>query len=317
MNLFITGAGGFLGRVLLERLRAQPQASASRIVVVDRVPYEGPPDPRVTSIVGDIADDWTPALERALAASDVVLHLAAVPGGAAERDPAASKRVNLEASLRLLAATAGRPRPVRFVYASTIAVFGEPMPAAIDDATAPRPTMTYGAHKLMVETALTDWSRRGEIDGLALRLPGLVARPSGVSGMKSAFMSELFHACARARPFVVPTAREATVWVMSASGAAANLVRAASLPAPPAGTLRAFTLPALRVTMGELASAVVRGTGCDAGLVSFERDAALEAQFGRLPPLETPTADALGFTDDGNLDTLVRHALGDAGYGAG
>ena len=316
MNVLVTGAGGFLGRILCARLISDRGLAAERIVLVDRSLPPLPEDPRLTAIVGDVAEPLTPALARALADAQVVIHLAAIPGGAAERDYAASKRVNLDASLELLARTAGRDRPVRFVYASTIAVFGEPMPPAIDDSTATRPTMTYGAHKLMVETELCDMTRRGQLDGFALRLPGLLARPAGDSGMKSAFMSELFHACVASRRFVVPTSREATVWVMSASRAIDNLLHAAGLPRTPAASVRAFTLPALRVTMGELVAAVVRRTGCDQALVSFERDAALEAQFGRLPPLETRTADGLGFRHDGDLDALIVRALGDAGYGA-
>lgn len=316
MNVLVTGAGGFLGQTLCARMLAAPGPAAHRIVLVDRSLPSVPADPRLVLIAGDIADPLTPGLERALADAHVVVHLAAIPGGAAERDYAASKRVNLDASLALLARLSARDRPVRFVYASTIAVFGEPLPEAIDDSTAAHPTMTYGAHKLMIETELGDMSRRGQIDGLSIRLPGLLARPAGGSGMKSAFMSELFHACVASRRFVVPTAREATVWVMSATCAVGNLLHAATCPTTPAGSARAVTLPALRVTMDELAAAVIRRTGCDPALVSFERDEALEAQFGRLPPLKTAAAESLGFCHDGNLDALVVRALGDAGYGA-
>jgi D-erythronate 2-dehydrogenase len=312
MNVVITGAGGFLGRILITRLCAAWPDPAHRFTLVDQSKPIVGADPRIDWLIGDFGQ--VSGLDEALAASDVVVHLAAIPGGAAERDYALAKRVNLDLSLALIEKIAAGPRPKRFVYASTVAVFGEPLPQAIDDTTAPRPTMTYGAHKLMVEIALENLTRLQRIDALAIRFPGLLARPAGGSGMRSAFMSELFHACATARPFVVPTGREATVWVMSASCAADNLIRAAEMAAPRAGHSRAFTLPALRVTMGDLTAALVRRSGCDPDLVSFERDAALEAQFGRLPPLATPLANALGFESDGDLDSLVARALADAGY---
>jgi nucleoside-diphosphate-sugar epimerase len=314
VNFLITGADGFLGRILCGRLLAAWPGEADRFTLIDRTIATAPADPRVTALGGDLGA--VRGLDAALDAADVVFHLAAVGGGAAQRDYAASKRVNLDVSLELLEALGRRARPARFVYTSTIAVFGEPMPAAIDDDTSPRPTLTYGAHKLMVETALGNLARLGRVDGIALRLPGLLARPAGDTSMKSAFMSELFHAAAAGRKFVVPTGADATVWAMAASTGVDNLIHAAQLASPPRNVPRAFTLPALRVTMGELAGAVARQTGCDPAQITFERDAVLEAQFGRLPPLTTRTADALGFRHDASLDSLVTRALADAGYGA-
>ena len=313
MNVVITGAAGFLGRVLAgELLTAWPDA-AHRFVFVDRHAVGDLHDARIVQLVGDLADvaGW----HHELAAADVVFHLAAVPGAAAERDYEASRRINLEATLAMLDCLARRAAPARLVYASSIAVFGEPLPATIDDETRPRPTLTYGAHKLMIEAAIANLARLGRCDGYALRLPGIVARPAGDSGMKSAFMSELFHAAVARRSFVVPTGPAATVWVMSATCAAANLLHAAQATAPAANVARAFTLPALRVSMRSLVTAVARHTGCDPAVFRFEADELLEGQFGRLPPLRTAIADAQGFMHDGSLDVLVARALCDAGYG--
>jgi len=312
LNVVVTGAGGFLGRILTRRLCAAWPDPMHRLILIDHAPAAGCEDSRIAWLTGDFGR--VSGIDAALAECDVVIHLAAVPGGAAEKDYELAKRVNLDQTLELIEKTAAGPRRRRFIYASTIAVFGEPLPEAIDDATLPRPTLTYGAHKLMIEIALENLTRLGRIDARALRFPGLLARPAGGSGMRSAFMSELFHACAAARPFVVPTRREATVWAMSAARAADNLIHAARMAPPGQGMRRAFTLPALRTTMGDLAAAVARSTRCDPGLISFERDEALEAQFGRLPPLAAPYAEALGFSPDRGLDELVARALADAGY---
>jgi D-erythronate 2-dehydrogenase len=314
LNIVITGAAGFLGRILTRRLCAAWPQPDLRLVLIDHARAGDHQDPRVVWVTGDFGR--AAGVDAALAEADVVIHLAAIPGGAAEQDYALAKRVNLDQTLELIEKAAAGSRRLRFIYASTIAVFGEPLPERIDDETAPRPTLTYGAHKLMIEIALENLARLGRLDALAVRFPGLLARPAGGGGMRSAFMSELFHACAAARPFTVPTGRAATIWAMSASRAADNLIHAAQMAAP-RGARRAFTLPALRTTMGDLAAAVARVTRCDPGLISFEPDAALEAQFGRLPPLAAPYAEALGFSCDRELDELVARALADAGYTLG
>ncbi len=315
MNVLITGAAGFLGRIVTRRLCAAWPDPTHRFTLVDLSRAEGVQDPRVSWLTGDFGRAGD--VDTALFACDAVIHLAAIPGGAAERDYALARRVNLDQTLELIEKVASARQPKRFVYASTIAVFGEPLPAAIDDDTSPHPTMTYGAHKLMVEVALENLSRLGRLEAIAIRFPGLLARPAGGSGMRSAFMSELFHACAAGRPFVVPTGRGATVWAMSASRAALNLIHALEMPPPGPSGRRACTLPALRTSMGALAVAVARRTRSDPASISFERDEALEAQFGRLPPLAAPYAESLGFAGDPSLDELVGQALEDAGYARG
>ena len=105
----------------------------------------------------------------------------------------------------------GRATSRRVVFASTIAVYGVPMPDVIDENTLPEPSMSYGAHKLIGEILISDYSRRGFIDGRALRLPGIVARPPQPSGMLSAFMSDMIRELGtgersrvRSAPKVVP-----------------------------------------------------------------------------------------------------------------
>jgi nucleoside-diphosphate-sugar epimerase len=149
----------------------------------------------------------------------------------------------------------------------------------------------------MVETALADALRRGDIEGIALRLPGIVARPPTHGGLKSAFISDLFWAVRDGKPYVLPVGPSATVWLMSAARAAANLVHALDVPSGPA-----ITLPALRITIADL---VATAAGGRPTAIGYAPDPDLEAQFGRQPPLETPLADSLGFRHDGDLANLV------------
>jgi nucleoside-diphosphate-sugar epimerase len=204
----------------------------------------------------------------------------------------------------------GTGKPLKAVFASSIAVLGAPMPAAVDDASPLRPKLSYGAHKLIGEILFEDFSRRGWIDGRSIRLPGIVARPPQRTGQLSAFMSDIIRELAQGRRFECPVSAESTTWLMSVHCIVDNLLHAASLPAQDCETVRTWTLPALRSSMQELVAAIAEVYGKDAiERVSFGSNPQLEANFGRHPPLRTAAADAAGFLHDGSLTTLVRRAL--------
>ncbi|XSC47375.1 NAD-dependent epimerase/dehydratase family protein [Bradyrhizobium sp. RDT10] len=134
-------------------------------------------------IEGDLAD---PAVCAAALACepDIVFHLAAVPGGAAEADYQLGKRVNLDAAMALAEGLRNRANRPRLVMSSSIAVFGSPLPPTVDDDTPPSPALSYGTQKLLLEIYLSDLARRGEIDARLVRLPGSWrgrARPADTS----------------------------------------------------------------------------------------------------------------------------------------
>lgn len=304
--VLVTGAGGFVGRHVVRILAARGTAVIATDSSADAIP------PGASAIPGDLAD---PALRAAVLRSGVsaVIHLATVPGGAAEADPAASRRVNLDAGYDLILETAAASPGARFVFASSIAVFGEDWPALVDDSTPPAPRLVYGGHKAMFEQAIALFTARGAIDGISLRLPGVIARPPAPSGMKSAFLSNLFHDLRGGERFDCPVSPEATMWLQSLGQAAHNLVHALAVAANLLPRTRALTLPALRVRMADLASEVARQCRADPNSVTYTPDAALQAGFGNQPPLITPAADKAGFARDANLSALVESALATLG----
>jgi nucleoside-diphosphate-sugar epimerase len=279
------------------------------LLLLDQSFASEPTDARVQQHRGDIAD---PALLRQALAGGVhcVFHLASVPGGLAERDHALGLRVNLGATQELFAQLCAQVQPAVVVFASSIAVYGKPLPATMDESTAPNPQLSYGTQKVMGELLLRDFTRRGGIDGRALRLPGVVARPRGPSCLMTAYMSDIQHALAAGEPYTCPVSAHAVSWWMSVACCVDNLLHAACLPAARLDAQRTWLLPVLRCTMAELVDALARRYGDDRrGLVRYQPDAALEAAFGCYPPLATPTAQALGFRHDGSLEALLDKTL--------
>ncbi|UZK65086.1 NAD-dependent epimerase/dehydratase family protein [Sphingomonas sp. M1-B02] len=293
MRLAITGAAGFVGRAVVAHLaETRPDVE---LLLADRA-FDTPP--RFATLIGELSD---PAMIRSLCdGADAVLHLAALPGGAAERNPQASRAINLDVPLTLIEAMEGR----RLVIAGSIAVFGAGLPSLVDDATPPAPASVYGTHKRMVELAFADAVRRGAIAGMVLRLPGIVARPPSASGFGSAFLSDIFYAARTGAPYTIPVAPDATSWLMSARTCAANLV-AAVLGKD--CEREAVTLGALRVRIGDLVAELAKQG--DVRRFEFAEDPAMRHMFGSYPLLMTPRADALGFRHDGSLAALVKGAL--------
>ncbi len=303
MKIVMTGAGGFVGRHLARALVARGDSVTGLDNVVDGIPQG------VRAIAGDLGD--RSIRSAALAGGcDALVHLATVPGGAAEANPAASRRINIDAMYDLLeeaAATGNRPR---VVYASSIAVLGEHLPpAGVDDTTPLSPQLVYGGHKAMMEVAAALLSNRGAIDAVTVRLPGILARPKGPSGMKSAFMSDLFHALKAGEAFTCPVSPAATIWAQSVSQCAANFVHAIDCDSALLPPTRAVTLPARLIRMGDLAAEIARQCGTDPALITYQPDPALEAAFGNYPPLATPAAEHAGFAPDASLASLVASAL--------
>jgi len=302
MHIVVTGAGGFVGRALVGRLVGAGHA----VTGLDTMPADLPAPARL--IVGDMGDA---AVRGAALAQgcDALVHLATVPGGAAEADPALSRRINVDAMYDLLLEAAALNPGLRVVYASSIAVFGDPFPAQVDDGTPLSPKMIYGGHKAMMEHAVAMFSNRGLVDGVTVRLSGILARPKGPSGLKSAFISNLFHALKAGERFVCPVSAQGTIWAQSGTRCVDNLGHALNLDSGLMPNTRAVTLPALRVAMGDLAGEIARQCTVAADLVSYQPDPSLEAAFAAQPPLTTGAADRAGFAHDGDAATLVSNAL--------
>jgi len=192
MNVVITGGAGFLGtrlaRKLLERNTLTDAAGRTReiasITLLDIAPAAVPGDKRVTSIVGDLGD--ASLLERAVPReTDTVFHLAAVVSGQAEAEFDVGMRVNLDATRALLERCRKLAAPPKFVFTSSLAVFGGPVPDPVPDDAPLMPQASYGTQKAIGEYLVFDMTRKGMIDGRSRILVRERHHPRAAVGRRS------------------------------------------------------------------------------------------------------------------------------------
>lgn len=309
MNILITGADGFVGRALVERLATDPPFSDPGNSLTLLAPnFETPPaDPRARMVRGSITDPAV--LEDALADKpDLVFHLACISSAQAEADFQLGLDVNVRGTLALFEGLRKLGTQPHMVFTSSIAVYGSPLPERVDEATVAAPTLSYGAEKLVGETLLRDYVRRGWFTGHAVRLPGIVARPPIKTGAGSAFLGDLMRVLAAGERYTIPVSPEARTWLMSRPCCVDNLLHAADMRET--GGACIWTLPAQHVVIGRVVDALAAVYGDHVHRnVSYDPDPYLEQVFGSYPPLITPNAEAAGFRHDGDLETLVTRAL--------
>lgn len=314
-HVVVSGADGFVGKNLVKYLLAHGVGGrrVTCLTLLD-VAFAAPStDARVCQLTGDIADlSFRQQVFKEQV--DVVFHLASVPGGAAERNYELGRAVNLDATLGMLEDLRAQKNPPRFVFASTIGVYGEALPPVVTETTLPAPAISYGAQKLMGEVLVADASRRGWVQGCSLRLPGVVARPGEGAGLISAFMSQLFWKLRDGQPVTLPVSADGTAWWISARLCVENLVHAASFDLKSLSAQRVVQMPILHLSMGDVVKALAERFGANrAHLVRYQPDPFVQANFASYPPIETPRALALGFKHDGDVAGLVDNAMQEIG----
>jgi len=195
MKVLITGGGGFIGHRLAHALLKRAtladangqQAAITQIVLLD-IGFPVAVDPRIKCVSGNLTDS---ALLDQVMGTDTasVFHLASVVSGGAEADFDLGYKVNLDGSRALLEACRKQARPPRYVFASSVAVFGGELPPVLDDSTTPNPQTSYGAQKVCCEYLTTDYTRKGFIDGRTMRLPTISVRAGKPNLAASSFAS--------------------------------------------------------------------------------------------------------------------------------
>jgi nucleoside-diphosphate-sugar epimerase len=316
VRIVITGGCGFLGRRLALLLLDQGSAlgSVDELVLFDNAPsaLPLPDDKRVRLVTGDIADRDT--VKRLIApGTDAVFHLAAIVSGQAEADIDLGYRVNLDGTRAVLDACRALGSCPRLIFTSSLAVYGGALPPSVGDDTALTPQSSYGAQKAIGELLVNDYSRKGFVDGRALRLPTVVVRPGLPNRAASTFASSIIREPLSGKDAVCPVAPETVMALASPRRVVAALAHALELPGEALGANRSLQVPGFSVQVGEIAAALRRAGGEAAyHRIAWQPDPAVQRIISSWPmALSTPRADALGFERDTGIDEAVRFFIED------
>jgi len=314
MRVVITGASGFLGNRLARRLLERGEladASGTRreigqIVLADVVPSTLS-HPRTSIVTGDLAD---PALvERVLTPdTDSVFHLAAVVSGQAEAEFDVGMRVNLDTTRGLLERCRKLARPPKFVFASSLAVFGGALPDPVSDNAVITPQSSYGTQKAICELLVTDLSRKGYVDGRSLRLPTITVRPGKPNKAASSFASGIIREPLAGMDAVCPVAPITAMWVQSPTAVIDNFLIGHDVPAFRFAASRSVNVPGLRVSVKDMVESLRRVAGDTvAARVHWNLDPVIDRIVSTWPSnFEPVLGPALGMKADSDFDSIVR-----------
>ena len=322
MHVVVTGGAGFLGsRLARELLAAGPLAVAggapralSRLTLVDRVPV--PPDlaadSRVAVVLGDLGDPG--CAQDALAGAELIFHLAAAVSGECEADFDLGLRANLQATQVLLASCRALGTSPVVVFASSVAVFGGSAETVITDETWPVPQTSYGTQKVMCEYLLADYTRKGFLNGRAVRLMTVSVRPGRPNAAASGFLSGMVREPLAGQRAVCPVDPGTEVALASPAKAVGALLCAATTSDQAWGGRTALTMPALTLTVAQMAAALTRVAGPQVSdLIDWVPDPMISRMFATWPArIQADRAARLGLTPDPDFDSVIRMHLAES-----
>jgi D-erythronate 2-dehydrogenase len=312
MHILILGAAGMLGRKLTHAILAGG-LPATHLTLADIVAPPKPARTPATVLAVNLAD---PGIAARLVADrpDIIFHLAAIVSGEAEADFDKGYTVNLDASRALLEAIRALPGYCpRLVFASSIAVFGAPFPDPIPDDFHLTPLTSYGTQKAITELLISDFSRRGILDGIAIRLPTICIRPGTPNRAASGFFSGILREPLAGLPATLPVPDTTRHWFASPRSATRFFLHAATLDTAHVGPRRALNMPGLSATVADQIDALRRVAGQKAvDLITYAPDPTIagivKGWAGNFAP---DRATALGFTADTSFDDIIRAYLQD------
>lgn len=316
MHVTITGAAGFLGRKLAARIAAEGAIGGRPVAgmtLFDVVAAEAPAAPfPVRCVSGDVAD---PAVVAGIVSREtgVVVHLAAIVSAQAEADFDLGWRVNLDGTRALLEACRAAGSRPRVVFTSSVATFSGGQAAVIRDETRPVPGNSYGAQKAAGELLIHDYSRKGFVDGVALRLPTVVVRPGRPNRAASSFASSILREPFLGEQASLPVPEEFALWIASPRAATDWLSHACALDGASLGLDRGVNPPGLTVSVGEMLAVLRAVGGADAvRRVKRVEDREVADIVGTWPArFDDGRARALGFRAHESLEALLRAFLED------
>jgi len=317
MHILVTGAAGMIGRKLIERVAHDKSLNGQAIdqlTLLDIVPAPAPQGLQATVQTADLSSPG--AAEDAIATRpDVIFHLAGIVSGEAETDFDKGYRVNLDGTRNLLEAIrkTGDGYKPKVIYTSSIAVFGAPFPNSIPDDFHLTPLTSYGAQKVIGETLLADYTRRGFLNGVGIRLPGITVRPGKPNKAASGFYSGIIREPLTGQDAMLPVADDTTNTHASPRAAAGFLVHAATLSSEQLGPRINLTMPGVCCTVGEQIAALRRVAG-DRVVARIRREPdefIMRIVAGWPSRFDATRARTLGFLAETSFDEIIRIHIDD------
>lgn len=318
MRVLVTGASGMIGRKLVARLAAEGHLGGvpvTALILHDIVPPERPDVAFPVSCLSGSLSTMEAAEELIHHHPEVVFHLAGIVSGEAEADFDLGYSVNLDGTRALWDAIRLAGKAPRVVFASTAAVYGGPFPDVVPDDFAPTPLSSYGTQKLMSEALLCDYTRRGFMDGVALRLPTICVRPGAANRAASSFYSNIIRDPLQGKPATVPVSRDWVHCHASPRAAVGFFLHAATMETAPIGPRRGLMMPGVSCSVGEQIEALARVAPKAAALVQEAEDPAVWAIVKTWPQrFAARRARDLGFVAEADFDEIIRvHVEDDLG----
>jgi len=312
MQIIITGAAGFLGQRLAKAL-LKSSLDFNTLKLVDIIqPVNPGDDSRVECFQMDLSSEDS---GKALITSEtnIVFHLAAVVSSHAEKEFDLGWKVNLDITRYLLEACRHTKAGIRFVFSSSVAVYGGELPTVVNDTTVVTPRSSYGAQKAMGELLVNDYSRKGFVDGIVLRLPTICIRPGKPNQAASSFVSSIIREPIKGEEAVCPVSKDLGLFLSSPNTVIKNLVYAVSVPSGALGGWRTINLPGIRVTVQQMLNSLKTVTDqATLDRVRFKPDESINKIVSSWPgAIDNTRAMALGFSVDSNFDNFIHQHLAD------
>lgn len=311
MKVVITGGQGFLGQRLAKTLLAQNNVQIDDLILIDVVkPIAPNNDSRVRCYEMDLREP-TGLDELITKETDAIFHLAAIVSSHAEQDPDLGYEINFLATRNLLEICRQNNPKVRFIFSSSLAVFGGELPETILDSTAFTPQSTYGTQKAMCELLINDYTRKGFVDGIVVRLPTICIRPGKPNKAASSFVSSIMREPLHGETAVCPVSEELRLWLSSPNTVVANFIHALTLPSLPQRSWHTINLPGFSITVKQMLSDLSQIKGEEIlKHIRFEFDESINNIVASWPArIDNTQALALGFSVDSNFQSVIQQFI--------